>query len=56
MLGSFSELLYTGYRAAAGTKQYIFFYGLTAILFLLITLVSALVIAQIERRLNRGHH
>ncbi|OCP15432.1 MULTISPECIES: ABC transporter permease subunit [unclassified Ensifer] len=56
VLGSFSELLYTGYRAAAGTKQYIFFYGLTAVLFLLITLVSALVIAQIERRLNRGHH
>ncbi|MEI3854447.1 MULTISPECIES: ABC transporter permease [Ensifer] len=56
VLGSFSELLYTGYRAAAGTKQYIFFYGLTAILFLAITLVSVLVIAQIERRLNRGHH
>lgn len=56
VLGSFSELLYTGYRAAAGTKQYIFFYGLTAVLFLMITLVSALVIAQIERRLNRGHH
>ena len=56
VLGSFSELLYTGYRAAAGTKQYIFFYGLTAILFLTITLVSVLVIAQIERRLNRGHH
>ena len=56
VLGSFSELLYTGYRAAAGTKQYIFFYGLTAILFLAITLVSVLVIAQIERRLSRGHH
>ncbi|MHA4733877.1 ABC transporter permease [Ensifer adhaerens] len=56
VLGSFSELLYTGYRAAAGTKQYIFFYGLTAILFLAITLVSVLVIAQIERRLNRGHN
>ncbi|WP_077964472.1 ABC transporter permease [Ensifer adhaerens] len=55
VLGSFSELLYTGYRAAAGTKQYIFFYGLTAILFLAITLVSVLVIAEIERRLNRGH-
>lgn len=56
VLGSFSELLYTGYRAAAGTKQYIFFYGLTAILFLGITLVSVLAIARIERHLNRGHH
>ena len=56
VLGSFTELLYTGYRAAAGTKQYIFFYGLTALLFLAITLVSALVIDRIERHLNRGHH
>lgn len=56
VLGSFTELLYTGYRAAAGTKQYIFFYGLTALMFLAITLVSVLVIDRIERRLNRGHH
>jgi polar amino acid transport system permease protein len=55
VLGSFSELLYTGYRAAAGTKQYIFFYGLTAVLFLLITLVSVLAISRIEKHLNRGH-
>ena len=55
VLGSFSELLYTGYRAAAGTKQYIFFYGLTALLFLLITLVSVTIIAALEKRLNRGH-
>ncbi|MBL0375540.1 ABC transporter permease subunit, partial [Rhizobium sp. KVB221] len=55
VLGSFSELLYTGYRAAAGTKQYIFFYGLTAMLFLLITLVSVIVISRIEKHLNRGH-
>ncbi|MGG6895488.1 ABC transporter permease [Rhizobium sp. BR 315] len=55
VLGSFSELLYTGYRAAASTKQYILFYGLTALLFLLITLVSVLVISRIEKHLNRGH-
>jgi polar amino acid transport system permease protein len=55
VLGSFSELLYTGYRAAAGTKQYIFFYGLTALLFLLITLVSVAIIGAVEKRLNRGH-
>lgn len=55
VLGSFSELLYTGYRAAAGTKQYIFFYGLTATLFLLITLLSVFAISRIEKHLNRGH-
>ena len=55
VLGAFSELLYTGYRAAAGTKQYIFFYGLTAALFLLITLVSVLAIGRVEKHLNRGH-
>ncbi|WP_421565981.1 ABC transporter permease [Ochrobactrum sp. EDr1-4] len=55
VLGSFHELLYTGYRAAASTKQYVFFYGLTAFLFLLITLVSVIIIARFEKRLNRGH-
>lgn len=55
VLGSFSELLYTGYRAAASTKQYILFYGLTALLFLLITLVSVLAISSLEKHLNRGH-
>ncbi|KRB55132.1 polar amino acid ABC transporter permease [Rhizobium sp. Root708] len=55
VLGSFSELLYTGYRAAASTKQYILFYGLTALLFLLITLVSVLAISRLEKHLNRGH-
>lgn len=40
VLGAFNDLLYVGYRAAAGTRQYIFFYGLTAILFLMITAVS----------------
>lgn len=55
VLGSFHELLYTGYRSAASTKQYVFFYGLTALLFLGITLVSVLIIARLEERLSRGH-
>jgi polar amino acid transport system permease protein len=55
VLGAFSELLYTGYRAAAATKEYVFFYGLTAVLFLLITLVSLAIIQWIELRLNRGY-
>ena len=54
VLGAFGELLYTGYRAAASTKEYVFFYGLTAVLFLLITLVSIAVLQWMEHRLNRG--
>ncbi|MDR0253998.1 MAG: ABC transporter permease subunit [Brucellaceae bacterium] len=55
VLGSFHELLYTGYRAAASTKQYILFYGLTAALYLLITLVSVVLIHRLEKSLSRGH-
>jgi polar amino acid transport system permease protein len=55
VLGSFHELLYVGYRAAAGTKQYVFFYTFTGALFLLITLASVLTIKRIEAHLNRGY-
>lgn len=54
VLGAFSELLYTGYRAAAATKDYAFFYGLTAWLFLLITLASLALIRLADRYYNRG--
>lgn len=54
VLGSFGELLYTGYRAAASTKDYTFFYGLTAVCFLLITILSLAVLQWMENRLNRG--
>ncbi|WP_093186616.1 ABC transporter permease subunit [Pseudovibrio sp. Tun.PSC04-5.I4] len=55
VLGSFHELLYVGYRAAANTKQYSFFYGFTAALFLLITLVSVLIIRRVESDLSKGY-
>jgi len=54
VLGAFGELLYTGYRAAAATKDYTFFYGFTALLFLLITILSLIVLQWMETRLNRG--
>jgi len=54
VLGAFGELLYTGYRAAASTKEYTFFYGFTAGLFLLITILSLVVLQWMEKRLNRG--
>lgn len=55
VLGAFGELLYTGYRAAAATKDYAFFYCLTAVLFLGITMASVVVLQWLELRLNRGH-
>lgn len=54
ILGAFGELLQTGYRAAAATKEYGFFYGLTALLFLLITILSLIILQWMENRLNRG--
>jgi len=54
VLGSFQELLYTGYRAASLTRQYIFFYGFTALLFLAITLISVLILSRIDKKLGRG--
>ena len=54
VLGAFGELLYTGYRAAASTKEYVFFYGFTALIFLLITILSLVVLQSLEIRFNRG--
>ncbi|MFT4013508.1 MAG: ABC transporter permease subunit [Paracoccus sp. (in: a-proteobacteria)] len=55
VLGTFSELLYTGYRAAGATKQYGFFYMVIALFFLFISLVSMLAISRIEKRVERGY-
>jgi len=55
VLGAFNDLLYVGYRAAAGTRQYIFFYGLTAVLFLILTAVSVWGISRLERHFSRGY-
>ena len=50
VLGAFGELLQTGYRAAAATKEYGFFYGLTALLFLVITIVSIAILHWLQLR------
>lgn len=55
VLGTFSELLYSGYRAAGATKQFGFFYGVTALCFLVLSLVSMLIISRIEKRVERGY-
>ncbi len=50
----FSELLYTGQSGGAATKLYFFFYAVTAILFLVLTAVSSLVLSRIGRTPGRG--
>lgn len=55
VLGAVSELLFTGYRAASATRHYVYFYGLTAAIYLAISLASVLVLTALERRARRGH-
>jgi ABC-type arginine transport system permease subunit len=54
VLGSFSDLLKTSAMAAGATRHYFFFYLVTAGLFLLLSVASMAVFAQLERRANRG--
>jgi His/Glu/Gln/Arg/opine family amino acid ABC transporter permease subunit len=48
------ELLSAGRSAATSTKEYIFYYGVTGLVFLSLTIVSMIVLVFIERRANRG--
>jgi len=54
VLGSFSDLLKTSAMAAGATRHYFFFYLVTAGLFLLLSMTSMVLFAQMERRANRG--
>ena len=54
VLGSFPDLLNTSALAAGATRHYIFFYLVTAGLFLLLSLISMAFFTQLERRANRG--
>ena len=55
VLGNTQDLLFMGYRASAVTKHYGFFYSVAAILFLVITIVSMIIIRVLEARVNRGY-
>jgi polar amino acid transport system permease protein len=55
VLGSFQDILFMGYRAASTTKHYSFFYTMTALCFLVVTLVSMAGIRLLEARINRGY-
>lgn len=48
------ELLFSGKQAAATTRHYFYFYTMTALGFLLITVASNIGTYFVERRVNRG--
>jgi polar amino acid transport system permease protein len=48
------ELLFNGKQAAASTREYLFFYMVTAFGFLVLTIVSMIGSHQLERRSTRG--
>lgn len=53
VVGAF-ELVSAAKSAASQTKEYLFFYSVGAGCFLMITIVSMIVLQQIERRASRG--
>ncbi|HVR68099.1 MAG TPA: ABC transporter permease [Verrucomicrobiae bacterium] len=48
------ELLFAGKQAAASTRDYMFFYAVTALCFLTLTIISMIGSQQLERRSTRG--
>lgn len=50
----FYELLFSGKQAAASERMYFFFYSVTALAFLVLTVVSMVGIYVFERRVSRG--
>lgn len=52
--GAFADLMKSGSMAASATKEYTFFYSVTASGFLIITIVSMIGFYLAERRANRG--
>lgn len=52
--GAFADLMKSGSMAASATKEYTFFYSVTAGGFLILTIVSMFAFYLAERRANRG--
>jgi len=53
VIGAF-EIAKQANIAASGTKEYLFFYSVAALIFLCLTIVSMIVLTRIEKRANRG--
>lgn len=56
VVGAFADVLKVSSLAAAATKQYILFYGLAALCFLLISVVSMALLERLHIRSRRGLH
>jgi His/Glu/Gln/Arg/opine family amino acid ABC transporter permease subunit len=56
IVGAFADVLKVSSLAAAATKQYILFYALAALCFLLISAVSMLILNALHIRSRRGLH
>lgn len=56
VVGAFADVLKVSSLAAAATKEYLFFYGLAALCFLVISLVSMAVLDALHIRSRRGLH
>lgn len=56
IVGAFADVLKVSSLAAAATKEYIFFYALAALCFLLISVVSLAVLKALHIRSQRGFH
>lgn len=52
-VGAF-EMAFAGKSAASQTKEYLFFYSITGLLFLCLTVVSMIVLTHVEKRASRG--
>lgn len=48
------ELVSVGRSTATSTKHYMFYYGVTALIFLTLTVCSLFLLSRIEQRANRG--
>ena len=48
------ELLFNGKQAAASTRDYMFFYSIAALCFLVLTVISMIGSHELERRASRG--
>lgn len=56
VVGAFADVLKVSSLAAAATKEYLFFYGLAALCFLVISVVSMALLEALHIRSRRGLH
>lgn len=55
IVGAFADVLKVGGMAAAATKHYLLFYGIVALIFLVISLCSVMLLNAVHVRTEKGH-